>query len=73
MAYIHARNPVAARKTQTTIVERVGLLGRFPMVGRRGSESGTREILVHPSYMIIYRATDTQVTILRVIHTARQR
>jgi plasmid stabilization system protein ParE len=40
--------------------------------GTPGRVSGTRELLVHPSYLMVYDVIDDIVRILAIIHTARQ-
>ena len=43
-----------------------------PRLYRRGRVSGTREMVVRRNYIVIYTETPELVTILRVIHAARQ-
>ena len=45
---------------------------RHPRAYRAGRIEGTREMVVRPNYLVVYRETETIVTILRVLHTARQ-
>jgi toxin ParE1/3/4 len=70
--FISRRNPVAAE----SIVERVHSgaerIRHFPQSGRPGRVLGTRELIVHPNYIVIYQITDTAIDVLRVLH-ARQR
>lgn len=40
-------------------------------MGRSGLVTGTRELVVHPHYVVVYDVKDT-VRILRVLHTAQQ-
>ena len=42
----------------------------FPFLERVGAIAGTRELIPHPSYRIVY-ATSARVIILAVVHTAR--
>ncbi|KYO53241.1 type II toxin-antitoxin system RelE/ParE family toxin (plasmid) [Tistrella mobilis] len=46
-------------------------LSAFPGMGRPGRMAGTRELLPHRSYRLIYRQNDDLVIILAIIHTAR--
>lgn len=43
-----------------------------PQLYKLGRVAGTREIVVHPNYIMIYSADAAQVTILRVLHAARR-
>ena len=47
-------------------------LARYPDMYRSGRVEGTREIVVHPNYIVVYRATTTAVEILRVLHARQQ-
>ena len=47
-------------------------LTQYPYMYRAGRVAGTREALVHPNYLMIYRVTDEQIIIMRVLHTRQQ-
>ena len=73
--YIAGRNPAAAAKVQSRIVDASALLAQRPFIGRLGRVSGTREfVFTDIPYIAVYEVDETrrQVTILRVFHTARQ-
>jgi plasmid stabilization system protein ParE len=40
-------------------------------MGRSGLVKGTRELVVHPHYVVVYDVADI-VRILRVLHTSQQ-
>ena len=49
------------------------MLETFPMMGRRGRETGTRElVVVGLPYLVVYQATSDIVDILAVLHTSRK-
>ena len=68
--YIGDRNLAAAIELNQSIEAAVSALPQHPCLYRVGRVSGTREIVVHPNYLVVYRATD-RVEILAVLH-ARQ-
>lgn len=70
--YIAADNPDAAESLKETIVRRAESLSFMPLIGRTGRVSGTREIVAHPNYIIVYCVDSEAVTILRILHGKRQ-
>ncbi|MED7666620.1 type II toxin-antitoxin system RelE/ParE family toxin [Pseudomonas moraviensis subsp. stanleyae] len=43
----------------------------MPHLYRKGRSPGTREIVVHPNYVVIYEVTD-RIEILSVLHTRQE-
>ena len=70
--FIAADNLRAARKMDLIFTEKAEDLTRFPELGRPGRISGTRELLAHRHYFLIYRIRGDAVQILRLLHTSRQ-
>jgi len=70
--YIVADNPMAGIALGDALIEKAGQLDAFPMLGRAGRVQNTRELVVHPNYILIYRVVNSQVEILRVKHAAQQ-
>ena len=70
--YIEIDNPAAAARQIDTIELSANRLRAFPMMGRMGVRSGTREFPVPVTpYMLVYRVIDDAVQILAVLHGAR--
>lgn len=65
-------SPANAGKMLDLIESRVAPLAMHPVVGRAGRKPGTRELVAHESYVVIYRVLKAKVEILRVKHTAQQ-
>jgi len=65
-------SPANAEKMIDLIEGKVTPLAVYPEVGRTGRKRGTRELVVHESYVVIYRMLAAKVEILRVKHTAQQ-
>lgn len=70
--YIEADNPVAALDLDELFEERAALLVDHPSLGRVGRVAGTRELVAHQSYLLIYDVAGEFVRILNVVHTSRQ-
>ena len=72
--YIATDNPVAARQVGRELLLAGDSLVMFPRRGRPGRQVGTRELVVVPPYIIVYRLKDEDVvTILRIWHGAQDR
>jgi addiction module RelE/StbE family toxin len=74
MAYIAQDNPVAAIELDDEFEAKAELARRRPMLYRPGRLSGTREIVVRPNYVMVYRIEDQgrTVSMLRVLHAKQQ-
>ena len=70
--YIEAANPLAALNMDELFSEKVRNLLDHPGLGRNGRVSGTRELVVHKNYVLIYDTTADMVRVLRVLHAAMQ-
>ncbi len=69
--YIAERNAAAAERLQAAIELCAEGLAERPFMYRPGRVEGTREAVVHPNYILIYRVTADAVEIVNVVH-ARQ-
>lgn len=73
--WLAERAPDAARRAARTIFAAVDLLGDFPDIGM-GNSAGWREKHVQfgrDGFVIRYRRTSRQVTILRIFHSRQDR
>lgn len=71
--YIAQHDPAAALRFDELIEQKVRKLLAQPTLYRTGRKPGTREMVVHPNYLVIYRIHKGNVEILRVKHAARKR
>lgn len=70
--YIEQDNPERAKSFALEIQSKTNSLTEFPDMGRPGRVVGTRELVIHPNYIIPYRVRGEVVEILRVQHVARR-
>lgn len=70
--YIEADNPTAALALDELFAEKAGRLLDHPGLGRSGRIAGTRELVAHRNYILVYDLTGDLVRVLRVLHAARQ-
>lgn len=70
MSYIAQDNPVAALELDEMIEEKADKLLLHPTMYRVGRQAGTREMVLHPNYILIYRIKPDEIEVLRVVHAA---
>lgn len=70
--YIEADNPSAALALDELFSEQVARLLDHPGIGSRGRVVGTRELVAHPNYILVYDVVGDLIRVLRVLHAARQ-
>ncbi|EBR1018864.1 type II toxin-antitoxin system RelE/ParE family toxin [Salmonella enterica] len=72
--YIAQDNPQAATELDEDFKARAETAARNPKCYRAGRVRGTREIVVRPNYVMIYRVEDESSTlvVLRILHAAQQ-
>lgn len=71
--YIRADNPPAAEKLINYILKCVNetLLAQ-PLIGKSGRVAHTREFVVHPSYILVYRTRGNLLEIIALRHSAQK-
>ncbi len=69
--YISQDNPLAAVQMDELFAEAASRLAEHPLLGKTGLILGTREVIPHESYRLIYEVQDNTVWILALVHTAR--
>jgi toxin ParE1/3/4 len=72
MDYIAQSNPAAAAELDLLFEAKAENARKRPTLYKPGRVKDTREIVVRPSYVMIYRHNNDLVEVLRVLHTARQ-
>ena len=70
--YIESDNPGAALALDALFEQKAARLTDQPRIGRPGRVVGTRELAVHPNYILVYDLSGDPVRVLRVLHAARQ-
>ncbi len=71
IGHIADRNPSPARRMKALIEAAVLPLAEHPLVFPPGRVPGTRELVAHPNYIVVYRVLDDRIEIVDVLH-ARQ-
>ncbi|NIJ19682.1 addiction module RelE/StbE family toxin [Sphingomonas naasensis] len=71
IGYIAERRPAAALRLGDAIEHTADRLPDHPHLHRPGRVAGTREAIVHPNYILVYRVTDV-IEIVGVLHARQQ-
>jgi plasmid stabilization system protein ParE len=71
ITFIAGENPVAARRLKDRLEAVTVPLAEHPYLYPGGRVSGTRELVAHPNYVLVYRVAPAQIEIVSVLH-ARQ-
>ncbi|MDQ0591043.1 type II toxin-antitoxin system RelE/ParE family toxin [Variovorax paradoxus] len=69
--FIAQDNPLAAIRMDEIFSAVVRRLAEHPLLGRAGQIPGTRELIPHESYRLVYEVRADTVWILTLVHTAR--
>jgi len=70
--YIAERNPAAARQMKALIEAAVLPLAAHPHLYKAGRVPGTREVVAHPNYLIVYRVAADRIEVVAVVHARQQ-
>ena len=70
--YIGADDPAAAEKINRLFDKAVDRVRRFPLSAREGLLPGSRELVPHPSYRIVYEIRGDTIWVAGLFHTSRQ-
>jgi toxin ParE1/3/4 len=70
--YIEADNPTAALALDELFEEKAGRLLDLPGLGRPGRIAGTRELVAHQNYILVYDVPGDLLRVLRVLHAANE-
>jgi toxin ParE1/3/4 len=72
MDYIAQDNPAAAIDLDDEFEAKAEQARQRPTLYKPGRIKGTREIVVRPNYVIVYRVAGDAVEVLRVLHAAQR-
>ena len=74
LEHISQDNPIAAIEIEDEIEAKAEQARRHPTLYRAGRVRGTREAVVRPNYVLVYRVDDDagEIVVLRVLHAAQQ-
>jgi toxin ParE1/3/4 len=70
--YIANDNPMAAISMDELFSDAAAKLADYPLMGRTGQIPGTRELIPHESYRLVYEVDGETVWVLALISTARK-
>ena len=72
LLYIRLRSPQGAERLYSRIVELLESTSKNPYMFKRSERmQGMREIVIYPSYVVLYQVSATAVEVVNVLHTSR--
>jgi len=72
LGYLAERSQQAAFDLYNNIDQVVSQLPQHPYLYRCGRVAGTRELVVHPNYVIVYQIGTASIEIISVLHARQQ-
>lgn len=72
IGYIERRDSIAAQGLLDDILQTIEQLPLMPSLFRPGRVEGTREVVVRPNYLVVYKIGGDAIDVLRVLHARRQ-
>jgi addiction module RelE/StbE family toxin len=70
--YIAKDDPTRAMTFVTELRKKVEIL-KSHQLGKAGRVFGTKELVLHPNYLAVYRVKDAEVQIITILHTAQNK
>jgi toxin ParE1/3/4 len=68
LTYIAAHDTGAAERLDYSVRTKLEALQQFPEIGRPGRIEVSRELVVHPNYIVIYTVRSSTIDIVRFLH-----
>ena len=65
-------NPTRATTFVTELRKKVDIL-KSHQLGKAGRVFGTKELVLHPNYLAVYRVKDDEVQIITILHTTQNK
>lgn len=72
IAYVAAESRSAAENLRHRIEASVLPAADHPYMFRSGRVEGTREIVAHPNYIVVYRVLEDRIRVIAVVHARRR-
>jgi toxin ParE1/3/4 len=70
--FIANESPTAARRIRNLIEASVLPAAEHPYLYRAGAVPGTREIISHPNYIVVYQITAERIEVVSVLHVRQE-
>lgn len=67
--YVAVKSPIAAHVLEERIINAVARLPLNPYLYRPGRLAGTRELVVDPNHVVVYRITQSAIEVVTVLHS----
>lgn len=71
ITFIASHNPAAAQRLKSRLETAPVSLAEHPYLFPSGRVAGTREMVVHPNYILVYRVGNSRVEIVSLLHSRK--
>jgi len=72
ITFIAGEDPSAARRLKNRLEAATLPLSEHPYLYPGGRVPGTRELVAHPNYVLVYRVAPAQIEIVSVLHSRQE-
>jgi plasmid stabilization system protein ParE len=72
ITFIAGEDPGAARRLKNRLEAATLPLSEHPYLYPGGRVPGTRELVAHPNYVLVYRVAPAQIEIVSVLHSRQE-
>lgn len=70
--YVAEKDPQAARKLMERLESAILPVAEHPYLYRPGRVPGTRELVAHPNYVLVYQVAFERIEVIDVMHARQQ-
>lgn len=72
ISFIALENPYAAESLLQQIDAAILPAAEHPYMFRAGRVDGTREVIAHPNYIVVYQVRNECIRVISVVHSRQQ-
>jgi toxin ParE1/3/4 len=70
--HVAQHSELAAEALQARIKRSIVPAASYPHIFREGRTPGTREVVAHPNYIVVYRVLIDRIRVIAVVHSRQE-